>query len=181
MVFYFATSVIRSASRTLCVLLLLGILGHLAHLAALPIRRWCAREAMEEALLKHIPKELTVRLVFDRAAFKALAWKKEGREFRHHGRMYDVITTRTLGETIQLTCLDDEREERLLRQLEMENQENRAHTMPDPLLLMFGWHAGRVGIVPGPILVAEMGSVGDSKNIALKPREPEAPPPRTNG
>jgi hypothetical protein len=79
--------------------------------------QWRIKEAAREARLATLPDVAFVRI--DQAAVDAAGkWAERGKECRFNGHLYDVIRSRTLGDTTWLFCLDDENEERLDRQSE---------------------------------------------------------------
>ena len=74
--------------------------------------QWRIKEAAREARLRTLPDAAFVRI--DQAAVDAAGkWEERGKECRFNDHLYDVIRSRTIGDTTWLFCLDDENEERL--------------------------------------------------------------------
>lgn len=89
-------------------------------------RQWQIREAAREARLAALPDAAFVRL--DQAAIDAAGtWEERGKEFRFNEHLFDVIRSRTTGDTTWLFCLDDENEERLDRQSDQVIRSNQDH------------------------------------------------------
>jgi hypothetical protein len=79
--------------------------------------QWRIKEAARESRLAALPDAAFVRI--DQAAVDAAGkWEERGKECRFKDHLYDVIRSRTIGDTTWLFCLDDENEERLDRQSE---------------------------------------------------------------
>ena len=63
-------------------------------------------------------KENQTVLIFSRKAYAKLNWTRSGKEFRYHGRMYDVVSVKTSDEKIRVTCFFDKEETGLRDKLE---------------------------------------------------------------
>lgn len=169
------TAVRRSALLVLGVLLL-----QLAYLGAFPVRRWLAREAAKVLIAAHPSTEDLTHLYFDLPGFQSLEWEDRGREFRFDGRLYDVVRATTTGTGVEVWCIDDERETRLIDELvHAMGNERRERTIADPLLLdpAMLHDGGQAHLVTCPGFRVQVCSARD--HCALdRPAEPDAPPPR---
>ena len=88
--------------------------------------QWRIKQAAREARLTMLADNAFVRI--DRAAIDAAGtWEERDKECRFQDHMYDVIRSRTVGDTTWLFCLDDENEERLDQQSEQVIRTNQEH------------------------------------------------------
>lgn len=94
-----------------------------AWLATVPLRQWMAREAMEERILAGSSDEHLVHFAFSPDQQDRLEWERAGREFRHHGHLFDVVRSRQeMSGTLHLWCLEDEVETRLVAGMQRSTQ-----------------------------------------------------------
>jgi hypothetical protein len=70
-------------------------------------------EEIEEGLEE---EELTV-IVVTKEHEEEIVWIREGKEFRYHGEMYDVINTRSSGDKDYYYCKNDTREKEVINRL----------------------------------------------------------------
>jgi len=96
-------------------LLLLLFYTQWGHYAQFVLLQWRMREAARETWVAALPDTafLRVSLADMNAGGK---WEEAGKECWYKGHLYDVIRTKTGKGTTILFCMDDEREERLIRQ-----------------------------------------------------------------
>ena len=101
--------------RSIAILLLLPLLyTQVGYFGQFIVERWRIQEAAREAWLATLPDSAFVRL--DEAAVNATGkWEEMGKECWYGGHLYDVIRTCTRNKATTLFCLDDEREEGLIR------------------------------------------------------------------
>lgn len=79
-------------------------------------RQYGIKEEVKQQLLASLPE--TVLDIIDAEINKdAIDWKEEGREFYLHGQMYDVAFTKIVNGRTLIYCLNDKREEKLLKDL----------------------------------------------------------------
>ena len=155
-----------------------------AWLAGVPVRQWLVREAMEERILAGVSDDQLVHFAFTPAALGRLEWEREGREFRHGGRMFDVVRSRQeAGGTLHLWCVDDEEETRLVDGMER-MAEQRDGPEDDPRLDRItvlqliatpapgGVRLGPLEDLPHELCRQAVGAVSDGA-LAIDP-----PPPR---
>lgn len=165
----------RAALPILGVLLL-----ELVYLGAFPLRRWFAREAAKALIAEQLSVDELTRLYFDASAFERIEWEEQGREFRLNDRMYDVVRARTTSAGVEVWCIDDERETRLIDELMLAmGDARRERTIADPLLLDPAtlYDQGQVDLVTRDGFGVQVSSASD--RCALdRPAEPDAPPPR---
>lgn len=78
------------------------------------VQRWRIQEAARTFWLASLPDTAFVRL--DLAAVNATGkWEEEGKECWYRGHLYDVVRRKVVQGTTWVYCLDDEREEHLIR------------------------------------------------------------------
>lgn len=84
----------------------------------LKLRKECIRENIKREIQRGIPDEKLVELRFSQEdARQYLRWEHE-REFEFQGLMFDVVSTKTEGDTLIYRCFWDEAESEINRQLE---------------------------------------------------------------
>lgn len=80
------------------------------------IRQFEIKEEVKQQLLASLPE--TVLDIIDAESNKAaIDWEEEGREFYLHGQMYDVAFTKIVNGRTLIYCLNDKREEKLVKDL----------------------------------------------------------------
>lgn len=102
--------------RSFAILLLFPVLyTQFGYYGQFLVMRWRIREAARETWLASLPDSAFVRL--NAAAVDATGkWEQAGKECWYQGHLYDVIRTADRGNSTILFCLDDEREESLIRE-----------------------------------------------------------------
>lgn len=75
-----------------------------------------AKESAKQKLLASIPENLLDVIDADRNK-AAIEWEEEGHEFYLHGQLYDVAYTKNVNGKMFIYCLNDTREEGLLKEL----------------------------------------------------------------
>lgn len=168
----------RSASRNLGIALLAGICGHFLHVASLPIRRWCVHEAMERTIQQGVAHERTVVLRFHGTDRRSIDWLEQDEEFRHQGRMYDVISIHRYAERMEIVCVEDGEESWIMWVLEQTTHGKPTRPLPDPLLLLAGCPDNGSEAAWPPVPGMERTWITDRNGAFVRPRDPEAPPPR---
>lgn len=94
-----------------------------AWLAGAPLRQWLAREAMESRILAGLSDDQLVLFDLSPEEERDIDREWKGREFKHLGRMFDVVRShRDADGRLQLWCVDDERETRLITETERNGQ-----------------------------------------------------------
>lgn len=79
------------------------------------IRQWQMKEAAQEAWIASLPDKAFLRVSLAEINVHG-KWEEAGRECWYKGHLYDIIRQRRDGDTTWLFCLDDDNEERLIRQ-----------------------------------------------------------------
>ena len=74
------------------------------------------KEEVKQQLLASLP-ETALDIVDAESNKDAIDWEEEGREFYLHGQMYDVAFTKKVNGRILIYCLNDKREDKLLKDL----------------------------------------------------------------
>ena len=79
------------------------------------------REVIRSEVFREIKQELFpagfTHLTLPAEQMAAVEWLRAGREFRYHGRLYDVVRIRKEKKVTHIYCRADEREEGILRKL----------------------------------------------------------------
>lgn len=154
----------------------------LGYLGSFQIRRWMAREAMEGLLLAGSPEDELNHFRFSADEYDALAWEERGREFRLQGRLYDVVRVVKGNEGfIELWCIDDERETRLMdAMVSVVGEEPADGALVDTLLMQLcAFHDPLSERAPGLDAYCASRSCRFANSLIDRPSEPQAPPPRT--
>lgn len=79
-------------------------------------RQYQIREEVKQQLLASLP-ETALDIVDAGNNKEAIDWEEEGREFYLHGQIYDVAFTKNVNGRILIYCLNDKREDKLLKDL----------------------------------------------------------------
>jgi hypothetical protein len=79
------------------------------------IAQWKMKEAARESCIASLPDKAFLRLSLTDIESQG-KWEDGGRECWYKGHLYDVIRQSRSGDTTWLFCLDDDNEERLIRQ-----------------------------------------------------------------
>lgn len=124
------------------------------------VRQWQLKEEAEAAWLAGLPDEQLSRLRLSDIDTGG-KWEEKGRECWYQGHLYDVVRQRTIDGTIYLLCMDDEREERLIRESDAITRANGGHDHSDKK----NAHSLRLAI--GDMLPA-----GETQNIQV-PHRPD--------
>jgi hypothetical protein len=95
-------------------LLLVCILSIGGYYPVFKLSQWEVRKEMKRKLKLGVPEK---ELHHINANLK-VEWVEEGREFRYHGEMYDIIRTETVNDKPVFVCISDEEEESLFSQLD---------------------------------------------------------------
>lgn len=80
------------------------------------VKQYQIKEAVKQELLATVPEALLDIIDADRNK-NDIEWEEEGREFYLHGQMYDVAYLKTVNGKKLIYCLNDTREEGLLKDL----------------------------------------------------------------
>lgn len=75
-----------------------------------------AKREMEQRILNSLPDE-SLEAITLTGNQEHIQWEEEGREFSFKGQMYDVVRTKTVNGNVILLCINDKKEENLVRQL----------------------------------------------------------------
>ncbi len=80
------------------------------------IRQFEIKEEVKQQLLASLP-ETALDIIDAESNKEDIDWKEEGREFYLYDQMYDVAFTKNVNGRILIYCLNDKREEKLLKKL----------------------------------------------------------------
>ncbi|HRI25725.1 MAG TPA: hypothetical protein PLZ45_13695 [Ferruginibacter sp.] len=80
------------------------------------IRQYEAKEEMKHRLLASVPEHL-LQVINADVNKEDIEWEEEGREFFLHGQLYDVAYTKTVNGHTLIYCLNDHKEDQLLKKL----------------------------------------------------------------
>jgi len=72
------------------------------------------RQDMQRQIEK---KDKQIEFTFSQNVYTRLNWTRPGKEFRYHGKMYDVASVKTAGEKVSVVCLFDKEETGLREKL----------------------------------------------------------------
>lgn len=75
-----------------------------------------AKENVEATLKRGITTDKLKRVEADKA--NDIVWEDEGKEFRYHGEMYDIVKTDTIKGKVVYYCFNDTKESQLFTELE---------------------------------------------------------------
>lgn len=75
-----------------------------------------AKREMKQRILNSLPDE-SLEAITLTGNQQHIQWEEEGREFSFKGQMYDVVRTKTIKGDVVLLCINDKKEENLVRQL----------------------------------------------------------------
>ncbi|HEY4109461.1 hypothetical protein [Puia sp.] len=98
-------------------ILLLLIIGYTqwGYYSQFIILQWRMKEAAREAWVASLPDDAFLRVSL--AEINAHGrWEEAGKECWYKEHLYDIIRQRNAGDTTWLFCLDDDNEEKLIRQ-----------------------------------------------------------------
>lgn len=76
------------------------------------------RKEIKTILKKTVPEHELHLISFSRKSIKDIDWKKEGKEFRHKGIMYDVVKYKQDSDSVFYYCINDQQETRLFSHLD---------------------------------------------------------------
>jgi len=96
-------------------LLLLLFYTQMGYYGQFLLQQWRLREAAREAWIAALPDAAFFRVSMADIDSHG-KWEEAGRECWYNGHLYDVIRQRPEGNATWLYCLDDDNEERLIRQ-----------------------------------------------------------------
>ena len=90
------------------------------------VLQWQMKEAAREAWIAGLPDRSFLRVSL--AEIEAHGkWEETGKECWYQGHLYDVIRQRKEGSCTWLFCMDDDKEERLIRQSDQVTRANLDH------------------------------------------------------
>ncbi|HXB06503.1 MAG TPA: hypothetical protein VNW04_05300 [Puia sp.] len=103
--------------RTIGTILLLLLIGYTqwGYDVQFIIRQWQMKEAARETWIASLPDEAFLRVSLAEIATHG-KWEVAGKECWYQGHLFDIIRERSAGDSTWLFCLDDDNEERLIRQ-----------------------------------------------------------------
>jgi hypothetical protein len=146
------------------------------------VLQWRLKEAAREAWVAALPDRAFLRVSL--AEIDAHGrWEEVGKECWYRGHLYDVIRQRRAGATTWLFCLDDDNEERLIRQSDAVTRASidqparrQGHTLA---LAAYDWVcedlAGKISAIP-PILHRYF--PGSGSPLPIRYTEQMIPPPK---
>ena len=78
---------------------------------------YLAKQAAKEQILKQIPENLLTKICAEDYG-KAIEWEDAGKEFKLNGAMYDVVKVKNENGKSYIYCIDDKKEDHLLKLLD---------------------------------------------------------------
>ena len=146
------------------------------------VLQWRMKEAARAAWIAALPDKAFLRVSFDEIDAHG-KWEEKGKECWYQGHLYDVIRSKTVGSTTWLFCLDDEREEGLIRQSDRVTRANQDH--PDKstghslAVSASDWLCERVVWDVAPVVrILKRNQYFSAWRLALRSSEIVLPPPK---
>ena len=150
------------------------------------IQQYQIKEAVKEQLMAMLSDDQLLQINADKNA-EDIDWEEEGKEFSLHGKMYDVARIKKVnGENI-IFCLNDEKEEALLKDLSKSiqsandntpNGKSTAHTIKFQIVDFLLPQQNKITIVAKS--VAQPKYAFYNVAIATLIKEVDIPPPKLN-
>lgn len=132
--------------RTIVISLLVLLIAQLGGLYIVHYLQWAEiRQEIKHKLKNSIKADELTEIVLNHAEVAELQWTREN-EFSYKGRMYDVVKTSRTDSLIKYSCISDEKEDALFRNLkdlvnremgERSSQKNSDKKGVDSLKLFF--------------------------------------------
>jgi len=91
-------------------------MSHVSYYFAYLFQQYELKEAIKHQLLSRLP-ESSLEVISLDANKQDIKWKEDGREFYLHGKLYDVARIKNVNGKSLLYCINDKKEEALLKEL----------------------------------------------------------------
>lgn len=102
-------------SLTLIFILFYSIIGFYLNFE---IEKSQIKEEIKEKIIQHLPEKLLTLIKISSGDKERITWTEEGKEFRYHKNMFDVVKIKTKGDTTYYYCFNDEKESKLFVNLD---------------------------------------------------------------
>lgn len=109
-------------------LALLVICGTFSHFIYFKIQHYSIKQEIKLKLKKEIPETELISFLFSISDFDKKVDFIDENEFRHEGKMYDIVYKKYINKHVILKCISDEQETTLFTQLEKLIQKKRKET-----------------------------------------------------
>lgn len=105
--------------KALSIFLLTAFLFDLfGYLPLFKIAQYKIRKEIKTLLKERVPENELCVITIPVRELKDIDWKREGKEFKRNGTMYDIVSYKTENDVIHYYCVNDEQETKLFVHLE---------------------------------------------------------------
>lgn len=88
------------------------------YLPLFKVAQYKIRKEIKALLKESVPENELCIITIPVKEIKDIDWKREGKEFKHNGAMYDIVRSETEKDLIHYYCVNDQQETKLFVHLE---------------------------------------------------------------